>query len=397
MTDKRSNVLLLVTGGIAAYKSCYLTRLLIKAGFSVRVAMTESAQHFVGSVTFRTLSGHGVATDLWGEGDTDPLDHVDLARWADIAVVAPATANLLGKAAGGIADDIVSTLMLAFDGKLILAPAMNNKMWHHPATQSNLDLLGERGATIVEPESGWLACGIEADGRMAEPEVICQAVEALVADSDLFAGKKIVVTAGPTREKIDAIRYISNRSTGAFGASIATAAKNFGADVTLIHGPLCVRTPGGLKNLLPVESASEMFEAVQREIVDADMLIMCAAVADYSPLAPSDFKLKKDDLGDNWSVEMKRTTDILASIDTGDTTVVGFALETDDVAERAAGKLSAKGMDYIVANDPVRDGNFGHKDHHVLLIDSSGIIWDSGVKSKKLIAPELLKEIAKND
>ncbi|MCP4145293.1 MAG: bifunctional phosphopantothenoylcysteine decarboxylase/phosphopantothenate--cysteine ligase CoaBC [bacterium] len=395
MTEKRSNVLLLVTGGIAAYKSCYLTRLLIKAGFSVRVAMTESAQHFVGSVTFRTLSGHGVATDLWGEGDTDPLDHVDLARWADIAVVAPATANLLGKAAGGIADDIVSTLMLAFDGRLILAPAMNNKMWHHPATQSNLNLLCERGATIVEPESGWLACGVEADGRMAEPEVICQAVEELEADSSLLAGKKIVVTAGPTREKIDAIRYISNRSTGAFGTSIATAAKNFGADVTLIHGPLCVRTPGGMKSLLPVESASEMFEAVQREIADADMLVMCAAVADYSPLAPSDFKLKKDDLGDNWSVEMKRTTDILASIDTGDTTVVGFALETDDVAERAAGKLSAKGMDYIVANDPVKDGSFGENDHHVLLIDSSGIIWDSGVKSKKLIAPELLKEIAK--
>ena len=403
----QANVLLLVTGGIAAYKSCQLTRLLTRAGFSVRVAMTRSAQRFVGHVTFRSLSGHGVATDLWGEGDTDPLDHVNLARWADVAVVAPATANLLGKAAGGIGDDIVTTLLLAFERDLVLAPAMNDGMWRHPAVKANLALLRERGAHVVEPGSGWLACGVEADGRMAEPEDILERVVEVaggrpaVSHEDTgqpLVGRRLLVTAGPTRESLDPIRYISNRSTGAMGVALARQAAGLGAEVTLIHGPLTVPVPAALGRRVAVESAAEMATAVRDHLADADVLIMSAAVADFAPETVSGGKLKKESLGTSWNVPMTRTVDILADVVDRAAhpglTVVGFALETEDLVDRAREKLGAKDMDFIVANDPTAAGTFGDGEHELLLIGPEGVVWESGRADKRVLARELLLQLA---
>lgn len=413
-----TNVLLLVTGGIAVYKSCLLTRLLVQAGLSVRVAMTDAARHFVSPLTFRVLSGHGVATDLWGEGDTDPLDHVELARWADIAVVAPATANLLAKAAHGIADDIVSTLLLACEKPLVVAPAMNDAMWRHPATQANLRTLRERGAVIVEPGSGFLACGVVAEGRLAEPEQIAAAVRGMLAiaggageavgagpatgaaPGGFWAGRKLVVTAGPTWEPIDDVRYIANRSTGVFGFAIAAEAAAQGADVTLIAGPTALPDPPGVRASRRVESAAQMAGEVGEALAaGAEWLFMAAAVADFTPAHREAGKLKKESLGTAWSLELRRTPDILGDVVNPDRhlglTVVGFALETENLLERAAKKRAAKGMDYIVANDPTApDSAFGDGQHHAYLIGPGGMLWDSGPQSKRAIARGLLARLA---
>lgn len=413
-----TNVLLLVTGGIAVYKSCLLTRLLVQAGLSVRVAMTDAARHFVSPLTFRVLSGHGVATDLWGEGDTDPLDHVELARWADIAVVAPATANLLAKAAHGIADDIVSTLLLACEKPLVVAPAMNDAMWRHPATQANLRTLRERGAVIVEPGTGFLACGVTAEGRLAEPEQIAAVVwgalaiaggageaagagpATVAAPGGFWAGRKVVVTAGPTWEPIDDVRYIANRSTGVFGFAIAAEAAAQGADVTLIAGPTALPDPPGVRAGRRVESAGQMAAEVGEALAaGAEWLFMAAAVADFTPVRREAGKIKKESLGTAWSLELRRTPDILGDVVNPDRhqglTVVGFALETENLLERAAKKRAAKGMDYIVANDPTApDSAFGDGQHHAYLIGPAGMLWDSGPQSKRAIARGLLARLA---
>ncbi len=410
----RANVLLLVTGGIAAYKSCLLTRLLTQAGFSVRTAMTGSAQRFIGPVTLRALSGHGVATDIWGEGDTDPLDHVELSRWADIAVVAPATGNTLAKMANGIADDIVSTLLLAYEGPLVVAPAMNDVMWRHPATRSNTELLRERGAIFAEPGEGWLACGVQAEGRMAEPEDIFAAIgvaydlidpSAGYVDGDddeapFLRGHKVLVTAGPTYEPIDAIRFVGNRSTGAFGYALAAAAVRHGAEVTLIHGPSHLPVPPGVARSFAVETAAEMATAVAAGIQNGSRcLIMAAAVADFSPVDVASGKMKKESIGTSWNLEMTRTVDILADIVKPELspgfTVIGFALETENMIERATEKMAAKGMDFIVANDPTaEDGAFGVGMHRVVLIGSDGVIWDSGPADKSTLAEGILDHLA---
>jgi len=418
-----ANVLLLVTGGIAVYKSCLLTRLLVQAGLSIRVAMTDAARHFVSPLTFRVLSGHGVATDLWGEGDTDPLDHVELARWADVAVVAPATANLLAKAAHGIADDIVSTLLLACERPLVVAPAMNDAMWRHPATQANLRALRERGAVIVEPGTGFLACGVTAEGRLAEPEQIAAAVQGVLAiagrageagagagaaggaggaaaPGGFWAGRKVVVTAGPTWEPIDDVRYIANRSTGVFGFAIAAEAAAQGADVTLIAGPTALPDPPGVRAGRRVETAAQMATEVGEALAaGAEWLFMAAAVADFTPAHREAGKLKKESLGTAWSLELSRTPEILGDVVNPDhhqgLTVVGFALETEHLLERAAKKRAAKGMDYIVANDPTApDSAFGDGQHHAYLLGPAGVLWDSGPQSKRAIARGLLARLA---
>ena len=402
----RAKVLLLITGGIAAYKSCVLTRLLIQAGFSVRVAMTEAAQRFVGPVTLRALSGHGVATDLWGEGDTEPLDHVELAQWADLTVVAPATANLLGKAAGGIADDIVSTLLLANTAPLILAPAMNDAMWAHAAVQQNLTVLRKRGADVVGPGRGYLACGTEADGRMAEPEEICarvcahahtlppRSIEGSGNGNLPLAGRRVLITAGPTHEPLDAIRYLSNRSSGAMGFALARQAVMMGADVSLIHGPVTLPPPCTVPKVTAVETAAQMADAVREQLPGCDVLMMSAAVADYSPRDVAEGKTKKESLGTSWKIEMSRTTDILSDIvdktERPDLMVVGFALETEDVIQRATDKMKVKGMDFIVANRHSADRSaFGQGAHQVSLIGPDGIVWQSDESDKDSIASGL--------
>ncbi len=413
-------VLLLVTGGIAAYKACSLTRLLVQAGLSVRVGMTAAARRFVTPMTFQVLSQQPVATDLWGDGDTDPLDHIELVRAADVVVVAPATANILAKAAHGLADDIVSTLLLASDRPLLLAPAMNDVMWSSPATQANLGLLRARGARVVEPGSGFLACGTEAVGRMAEPEEIAAAVTALLEDlppraaaaagavpaaapparpDPAWAGRRVVVTAGPTWEPIDAVRYIANRSSGVFGFALAAEAAARGAAVTLIAGPTALPVPPAVAGCVRVETCAQMAVAVRDALTaGADWLFMAAAVADYAPEQVEGGKLPKESLGTSWNLALRRTDDILGDVvapaRAPELRIVGFALETGDLLARAAKKLRAKGMDFIVANDPTAPGSgFGDGPHRVYLLGPDGLLWDSGSRPKRDLARGLLDHL----
>ncbi len=420
---KRANVLVLVTGGIAAYKACYLTRLLVQAGFSVRVAMTDAARRFVAPMTFEVLSGHGVATDLWGEGGSGALDHVEWARWADLAVVAPATANLLAKAAVGIADDLVTTLLVAYPGTVILAPAMNDNMWRHPATQANLSTLRERGSVVCEPGEGFLACRTDAVGRMAEPEEIVSAIQDLAgrlpeagvetaetittdgegsgpASDSPWAGLQVVVTAGPTWEAIDPVRFIANRSTGVFGYALAEEAVRLGARVTLVSGPTELPPPPGVSYLERVESAAEMATAVGAALAGgADWLFMSAAVADFTPTHIESGKLKKESLGTSWSLQMTRTVDILTDVVNPDRHeglhIVGFALETEDLIRRATEKMRAKGMDFIIANDTTTpDSAFGTGEHCITLIGLDGVLWDSGPAFKHELARGIFARLA---
>ena len=411
MTSPR--VLLLVTGGISAYKSCLLARLLVQAGFAVKVAMTEAATRFVTPLTFQVLTGHPVASDLWGEGQSEALDHIEYARWADLAVVAPATANTLAKAAHGIADGIVTSLLLAFPGPVLFAPAMNDNMWRHPATQANLEVLRERQAHFVGPGSGDLACGTVSEGRMAEPEEILAQVRLLTADlalgtpataasgpDNFWQGRQVVITAGPTHEPLDPVRYLANRSSGAFGYALARQAVAGGAQVVLISGPVQQVPPRGLVALVRVESARDMSAAVGEALEQgADWLIMAAAVADFAPDQVAKTKLKKEDIGQIWGLTLKRNPDILGEVvprhRRPGLKVVGFALETEEVATRAAAKLQAKELDYIVANDPTApDSGFGDSDHAIILLGRQGELWTSPSLPKDALAWEILQRLA---
>jgi len=400
----------MVTGGIAAYKACYLARLLQQAGFVVRAAMTDSATRFVGPVTLRALTGAPVATDLWGEGESEALDHIEYARWADLVVVAPATANLLAKAAGGIADDMVTTQLLAAPCPVLMAPAMNDNMWKHPATQANRAILAERGVHFVGPASGWLACGTVDTGRMAEPEEILAAIGELAGNLTLhepegvpgggpWAGRRVLVTAGPTREPIDPVRAVINRSSGAMGYALASEAAEAGAQVTLITGPVDRQPPRGLAELVRVETARDMADAVCNALEKGcDWLLMAAAVADHAPARPADTKLKKEDLGEAWNLELAKNPDILADIVAPrrhpGLTVVGFALETGDLVNLASAKRTAKAMDYVIANDPTAAGSgFGDTDHQVTLIGAEGVIWESESLPKTRLAAHILDQL----
>ncbi len=397
----RGRVLLLVSGGIAAYKACSLTRLLRQAGFAVKVAMTAAAQRFVTPMTFQVLSENPVATDLWGEGQSHALDHIEYARWADVAVIAPATANCLAKLAHGIADDIVSTLLLAHPGPVIAAPAMNDNMWAHPATQQNLDTLRLRGVHLIEPGEGWLACGVESKGRLADPEDIVALVERVARgvdpDGPFWRGKRVIVTAGPTREAVDAIRFLSNRSTGTMGCALAARLALLGAEVTLVAGPGSASVPAEVGTLVTVTSAAEMAAAVATALdAGADWLFMAAAVADYAPRETAPGKVKKEQQGDTWQLELVRTPDILRDVVAPrrrGLRVVGFALETEQLLERAAAKRAAKGMDWIVANDPTAaGGSFGDAPHSVHLLGPDGEIWHNAEPlGKPALAAALLR------
>lgn len=372
MSGERGRVLLAVCGGIAAYKACEVLRALQKSGCEVRVTMTEDATRFVGPVTFEALSGAPVATSLY-DYPGSAIPHISLAEWADVAVVVPATANVLAKMACGIADDCLTTTLLACACPVLVAPGMNVHMWQNPATQANVSTLRERGVRFVGPDSGRLACGEVGEGKLASVDEVVEAALALLAPRDL-AGLRVLVNAGPTHEAIDPVRYIANRSTGKMGYAIAAAAAQRGAEVTLVSGPTSLVAPAGVRRV-DVENAAQMHDAMLAAFDAADVAICSAAVADYTPVAPADHKLKKSHEHLD-AIQLTETADILADLcaTKGARVVVGFAAETDDLLAHAQEKLDHKGADLIVANDVSRpESTFGADTNRVALVTANGI------------------------
>jgi phosphopantothenoylcysteine decarboxylase/phosphopantothenate--cysteine ligase len=360
-----------VTGSIAAFKAVLVLRELTRLGAGVTVCLSEHAREFVGPLTFRTLSGRPVLADLFDPQLPEAVEHVALAERASAVVVAPATANVLAKAAHGVADDFLTTILLAARGPVLLAPAMDGGMWGHPAVVDNVATLRRRGATVLEPEVGPLASGLAGRGRLPEPDAIVAAVVALLNPVRDLAGERVLVTAGPTREPIDPVRYISNRSSGKMGYGVAAAALRRGAAVTLVSGPTTISPPAGAV-FVPVQTAEEMREAVLHHLPSATIVVKAAAVADYRVKEPAATKIKgKREL----SIDLAPNPDILAEVAARRTGafLVGFAAETDAVAANARAKLQAKGVDLLVVNDVSRVGiGFDADDNEVLLLDRWG-------------------------
>ena len=368
---KDKHIVLGVTGGIAVYKACDLVSRLKKQGAEVRVVLTENAAKFVPPLTFDTLSGNPTHVDTFAP--RSELEHIHLAKWADAYVIAPATANCLAKLAGGIADDLLTTTALAMTAPLLIAPAMNANMWRHAATQANLKTLLTRGAKTVGPGVGHLACGDDDVGRMAEPSEIVEALDALLSAKRDFEGVRVLVTAGPTVEKIDPVRFITNRSSGKMGYALAEAAQMRGAEVRLVSGPVNLAAPAGVQ-VVPIESSADLCAAVLDRGEWADVVIQAAAPADFRPAKVSDSKIKKT--GEGMTLVLENTTDIAAELGRRKRpgqVLVAFAAETDDVLENARGKLEKKNADLVVANDVSRsDAGFGVDTNAVTLITREG-------------------------
>ena len=382
-----------LTGGIACYKACEVVRLLVGAGARVRVVMTAGAREFVSPLTLQTLSGQPVATDTFRLTEESEIGHIRLADAAEAVVIAPATANLLAKAASGIADDLLTTVLLATRAPVILAPAMNVHMWEHPAVQENLARLVARGARVVGPASGFLACGYEGAGRLADPEDIVEVVRRTLAPRDL-EGERLLITAGPTQEPIDPVRYLSNHSSGKMGYALARVARRRGAEVTLVSGPTALTPPPGVR-AVQVRTAREMGRAVDEAFSGATAVIMTAAVADYRPCQPLSRKLKKD--AASLTLELERNADILGGLAArkGGQVLIGFAAETHDVAAEARRKLQAKRLDLIVANDVTAPGaGFGSDTNVVRLIDRAGLDETLPVLPKEEVAGRILDWLA---
>ena len=389
-----------VSGGIAAYKAAEIVRLLQDRGIRVQVVMTRAAQEFVRSLTFAALSGEKVITDLFGSSSEDAqanvesaIEHIAIAQAIDALVVVPATADVLAKFAQGIANDFLSTLYLATTAPVVVAPAMNVNMWNHAATQSNVGILRKRGVRIVEPGSGYLACGMTGAGRLAENETIVAAVmEALGATQDL-AGETVLVTAGPTREKIDPVRYLTNRSSGRMGYAIAEAALRRGARVLLVSGPVAIAAPGAVE-LTQVETTEEMLTAVLKLLPEATVVIKTAAVADFRPKAAAGQKIKRKG---EMTLELEPTADILAEVARRKTAqiVVGFAAETENVLENARKKLASKSLDAIVVNDVSREGIGFDSDRNAVTIISQSEVVEVPETSKWEVAHRVLDQVVK--
>lgn len=386
----QKTVLLCVTGCIAAYKSCEITRALQKAGVRVKVCMTEHATSFVGPTTFRALTHEEVAVDLF-DNPSDPIHHISLAKEPDAVLIAPATANVIAKIAHGEADDLLTTTILATDAPVVVAPAMNVGMWQAEVTQRNITALEQRGYDVVCPATGYLACGDTGEGKLAEVEDIVAQTLLALETSSVLAGERVLITAGGTREAIDPVRYIGNRSSGKMGHALARAARAMGAEVTLVTASTQLSIPFGVEGAR-VESAAQMHDAVAKRFDACTMLICAAAVADYAPAHPAAQKLSKAD-GELTHIDLVKTTDILAEMSRikGHRVVVGFAAETNDLVGRASAKLVRKGCDAIVANDVSRtESTFGS--------DTNAVTWVSaqGAESlpctgKQALAFELLR------
>jgi len=374
-----------VTGGIAAYKAAELVRLLVKDGAFVRVIMTKNAQEFITPLTLQTLSGNPVATETFNLTQESEIGHIRLADTADLILIAPASADVIGKLAHGIADDLLTTVLLATMAPVLVAPAMNVHMYAHPAVQENIRILGQRGYRFVEPGEGFLACGYEGKGRLADPEDIVEEVRAALTKKDL-GKERIIVTAGPNAEPIDPVRFITNRSTGKMGFAMARVAWRRGADVTLISGPTSLAPPRGVR-FYPVRTALEMQQAILSSYSDATIVISAAAIADYRPAHVAPQKIKKQE--GNFSIEMTRNPDILAGLSPqkGNRLLIGFATETENVLQNAMRKLHKKNLDMIVANDVTQEGaGFAHDTNLVTLIDRSERMETLPLMSKDEVA-----------
>ncbi len=389
----RKRILLGVTGGIAAYKSPDLVRRLIERGADVQVVMTAAAQRFVSATTFQAVSGRPTRSDLWDSAAEAAMGHIELARWAELVLVAPASADFIARLAGGRADDLLATLCVATEAPLVLAPSMNRIMWSNKATQANVGVLVARGVRILGPGSGDQACGEIGPGRMWEPIQLAESLLAPPPNAGLLAGLNVLITAGPTRERLDPVRYLTNRSSGKMGFAVAAAAREAGAHVTLVSGPVNLPTPTGVTRL-DVESARDMYAAVHRHVAEADLFIAAAAVADFQPASVAKQKIKKQ--GSAVQLNLEPAPDIVKSV--ADMAkrpfVVGFAAETNDVESNARGKLKRKRLDMIAAN-LVGDGVAFDCEDNALTV-----IWPGGkaeiTRGPKIdVARELIALIAK--
>jgi phosphopantothenoylcysteine decarboxylase/phosphopantothenate--cysteine ligase len=392
------NILVGVTGGIAAFKSASIVSLLKKKGYNVKVVMTENATNIIGPLTLETLSKNRVYVDMWDKNPHYEVEHISLADWADIVLIAPATYNIIGKVANGIADDMLSTILSAVSLRkpVFFALAMNVNMYENPILNKNIDKLKTYGYRFIDTNEGLLACNYEAKGRMKEPEEIVDIIERYNLASkidnfrDALKGKKLLITSGRTREDIDPIRYLSNKSSGKMGYSLAQAAVDLGAEVTLVSGPTNLNVPDGLKEFISVDSAIHMYEKVDEKFKDTDIFIACAAVADYRPKEYQDKKIKKSDL--NLTIELVRNPDILFEMGKKkeNQLLVGFAAETNNIIENALKKLEKKNLDMIVANNASTMGTDTNSIEIIRKDRSSTVI---NQKSKIELAYDILKEV----
>ncbi len=394
-------ILLGVSGGIAAYKAAEIVRQLVTAGAEVQVVLTSRGSEFVTPLTLATLSGHPVAHDEFGADPAEKIAHIELAKWADALLVAPATANVIARFAQGLGDDLLSTLRLAFDGPLVVAPAMNPKMWDHAQTRANVAALEAEGAVVVSPDEGFVACGDQGAGRLAAVDTIVSAGLEAARCSKLLSGQHVVVSAGPTFEAVDPVRFVGNRSSGKMGYALARAARARGAEVVLVSGPTCLPPPFGLRRIL-IESAEEMKRELFSASSGADIIIMAAAVADHRPVHPSGEKLKPDKNA-SYTLEMRPNPDILAELCAAraagslqaKTLIVGFAAETGDAVVKGAAKRRRKGCDLLIANDvTVAGAGFGSDTNIVTIISDQGE-RSLPLMSKRRVAEEILDAIAR--
>jgi len=387
-----------VGGGIAAYKAAELARALIQRGHDVQVVMTRAAQEFIQPLTFASLTGRKVITGLFSEASaqdtlSSAVEHIAVAKENDLLVVAPATADLLAKFSTGLADDFLSTLYLAFTGKVVLSPAMNTAMWEHPATQANLATLRQRGCSIIDPDDGWLACGVTGTGRLPDPLRIADYVDSLTGGKSDFSGETVLITAGPTQEALDPVRYISNRSSGKMGYAVAAAAARRGARVILVSGPVHLSAPLNVE-VIPVKTALEMRNAVFQYLEEATIIIKSAAVADYYVANVPEQKRKKT--ATRLSLELDPTPDILAELGQkkGDRLLIGFAAETENLVEEARRKMNVKKCDMVVANLVSAAGlGFESDRNEVEILSRSGQTVHAGPAGKNEIAERILDEV----
>ena len=392
---KEKKILLGISGGIAAYKSMYLIRLFRKAGAEVRVVATESAMWFVTRVTIESLSQNKLYDKVFGEDNDYTTEHISLTDWGDVFVVAPATANIIGKYANGIADDALSTSLIAFDKKVFMAPAMNCKMYEKFAFQRNLDYLKQNNVEIIEPASGYLACGYEGKGRMEEPEAIFAVIEKYFSGKKDLEGRKVLITAGPTHEIIDPVRYLGNHSTGKMGFAIAEEIAERGAHVHIVCGPVSIELKNPSIQRINVKSADEMYHACMEVFPGMDAAILTAAVADFKPAKIHKTKLKRD--GRPVLMELIPNPDILAAL--GKTkkenqVLAGFALETDNELDNARKKLQKKNLDFIVLNSMQDEGaGFGTETNKITILDNKNQVSGFELKSKKLVAVDIADKL----